>query len=350
MNTFKLTPPGVDGTHNPEFTICEFYSIMTNLEDLISLTERLFLHLQIIATSAEQTLTSIRRPPVDFSIPFARLEFIPTLEKAVRTQHIPTWTFPDLADTGDIPQAKLIEACIAAGIAIPVPATIPRILDALASHFLEPLCVNPTFITHHPECMSPLAKSLSREPLPSPLPSTINITPISHRVSTRAELFIAGREYVNCYEEENSPIVQREKFEAQLALRDEEAKGVVDESYIQALEWGMPPTGGWGCGVDRIVMLFGGKGRIADVLPFGNLRHVVGLGRVGGGWVGGMGSGSKEDDGVVVEGERGDGVWDGSDGVSKQQTEQMQKQDLRNQEIAEIAKRNMAKEGWGDKQ
>jgi len=127
--------------------------------------------------------------------------------------------------------------------------------------------------------MSPLAKSFTQE---ASRPNGVR-----HRVAARAELFINAREYVNCYEEENSPVSQRQKFVQQLQFRKqggkegEDALGTdreVDESYLSALEWAMPPTGGWGCGVDRIVMLFSGRGRIADVLPFGTLRNVVGLG------------------------------------------------------------------------
>lgn len=85
------------------------------------------------------------------------------------------------------------------------------------------------------------------------------------------------------YEEENSPFEQREKFIQQLKWKDEENKASsgVDESYLEALEWGLPPTGGWGAGVDRLVMLFSGAKRISDVLAFGSLRNVVNLGREG---------------------------------------------------------------------
>ena len=79
------------------------------------------------------------------------------------------------------------------------------------------------------------------------------------------------------YEEENSPFEQRKKFIEQAQWRDDENSGVIDEGYLEALEWGLPPTGGWGCGVDRLCMHFAGAGRIGDVLSFGNLRNVVGL-------------------------------------------------------------------------
>ena len=83
------------------------------------------------------------------------------------------------------------------------------------------------------------------------------------------------------YEEENSPFEQRKKFVEQAKWRDDENKAVIDESYLEALEWALPPTGGWGCGVDRLCMLLSGASRISDVLPFGSLKNVVNLGREG---------------------------------------------------------------------
>lgn len=253
---------------------------MANLEDLMKMTEDLFTDLVRIAESARRNLSSLPELRGDFIPPFKRLEFIPCIEKEVRTL-IPDWTFPDLTKPDAL--SILTETAIDVKVQFPIYPTLPRLLDAFAARFLEPLCQNPTFITHHPECMSPLAKSFLRDPI-DPLSSTL-MEPIRHRVSARAELFIQSREYVNCYEEENSPIEQRRKFEEQLTYRNKaegedapETHAVVDESYVKALEWGMPPTGGWGCGIDRIVMLFSGKSRIADVLPFGNLRNVVGLG------------------------------------------------------------------------
>jgi len=264
---------GVDATHNPEFTTCEFYSVMTSLQTLMFLTEELFRGLAVAARERRQAMPGL--PDMTefesaISKRFPRLEFIPTIENAVRKE-LPDWTFPDLAQPNA--EEQILQVFSHFNISVPKPANLPRLLDALAAHFIEPLCTTPTFITHHPECMSPLAKSFLQDPTPH--------SDTQHRVSARAELFIQGREYVNCYEEENSPIQQRRKFEEQLRYRredDGETHRTVDESYVSALEWGMPPTGGWGCGVDRIVMLFAGKKRIADVLPFGTLRNVVALG------------------------------------------------------------------------
>lgn len=192
---------------------------------------------------------------------FPRLRFIPTLEREMQC------ALPDL--DSDNAAAELIE-CIAKvkGLKQPANSTLPRLLDALSGHFIEPLCTTPTFITEHPAALSPLAKSFRCQET-------------GQRVAARAELFIAGREYANMYEEENSPVEQRKKFLQQLQYRSVDGEGdgraEVDESYLEALEYGLPPTGGWGLGFDRLVMLFTGQSRIGDVLPFGTLRNVVGL-------------------------------------------------------------------------
>ncbi|KAJ9646472.1 mitochondrial lysine-tRNA synthetase [Coniosporium tulheliwenetii] len=155
---------GIDATHNPEFTICEFYETFATLEDLIQKTETLF-----------RELDSYR----------------------------PRYPAPRHPNT-------------------------PRLLDALAARYIEPLCTQPTFITHHPEILSPLSKSFLD-------PST------NQHVAARVELFIHGREYVNAYEEENSPFEQRRKFEEQARWRELDAG--IDEGYLEALEFGLPPTG-----------------------------------------------------------------------------------------------------------
>jgi len=255
---------------------------MYSLAQLIELTESLFHEIALnIHTYKGDLKPSI--PHIDPSVykgRYAQLEFIPTLEREIHT-YIPNWTCPDLSKP-DTALAALLATFKPLHLNIPAARTLPTLLDALAAHLIEPLCVAPTFIIHHPECMSPLAKSFTQDASPT--------NGVRHRVAARAELFINAREYVNCYEEENSPVAQRRKFVEQLRFREqggkegEDALGTdreVDESYLAALEWGMPPTGGWGCGVDRIVMLFSGRGRIADVLPFGTLRNVVGLGSKG---------------------------------------------------------------------
>ena len=265
---------GVDATHNPEFTTCEFYEAFATLDDLIDKTQNLLQH---IAANVESELTTrlhaLEPPPIDkwSPFPFQRLEFIPTLERCIGRP------LPDLFSDPTRAQQQILTIFQDLDLALPTKATLPNLLDALASHFLEPLCEQPTFITHHPACLSPLSLHFD-------CPTT------GQRVAARAELFIKGREYANMYEEENSPFEQRRKFEEQLRYRSadgeeaeggegggEKGSGGIDESYLEALEWGLPPTGGWGCGVDRLVMLFAGRERISDVLAFGTVRNVVGL-------------------------------------------------------------------------
>ncbi|KAL2136526.1 hypothetical protein VTI74DRAFT_3351 [Chaetomium olivicolor] len=272
---FELGPAfrneGIDQTHNPEFTICEFYHAYANLADLISLTEDLIRgaaeHCQSLISTK---LTSL--PPVDltpFQSPFQQAEFIPTLESALG------FTLPNLTSPTALSDllALLQQHKIPLDITNPPTTSLSQLLDRLAAEFIEPLSSStPLFITHHPVCMSPLAKSFV-------CPKT------GQHVSARTEIFMHGRELANMYEEENDPFEQRRKFVEQLRNKEfdgEEGEagnkgGVVDESYVHALGSGLPPTGGWGCGVERLVMLFSGTRRISDCLSFGNLRNVVGL-------------------------------------------------------------------------
>ncbi|EMC98567.1 hypothetical protein BAUCODRAFT_128939 [Baudoinia panamericana UAMH 10762] len=259
---------GVDATHNPEFSICEFYEAFATLDELMLKTEQLLGALQERFTTLRSgALQNLPALAVNLIGSYQRHEFIPTLEQQMGRP------LPDLLSPSA--HKDLLAIFAFKGIITPENATIPRLLDALASHYLEPLCHNPTFITHHPAALSPLSKQVV-------CPTT------GQTVAARAELFIKGREYANMYEEENSPFAQRRKFEDQLKYRAEDReggerdlKGEVDESYLEALEWGLPPTGGWGCGMDRLVMLFSGRERIGEVLAFGTLRNVVGLGRKG---------------------------------------------------------------------
>ncbi|KAI5272436.1 lysyl-tRNA synthetase-like protein [Aureobasidium subglaciale] len=260
---------GVDATHNPEFTICESYMPFADLEQLMKMTEDLLsgLHEQL-RELGEEHFKHLSDTAINFDAgsthlfqgPFPRLPFISTIEKEMGKK------LPNLSD--DNAARQVLGLFTEMSIPLPAKPTLPRLLDALAGHYIEPLCTNPTFITEHPAVMSPLSKSYT-------CPTT------SQLISARAELFIRGSEYANMYEEENSPFSQRENFVEQLKYREVDGEGdgraEVDESYLEALEWGLPPTGGWGMGIDRLVMLFTGQKRIGDVLPFGTLRNVVGL-------------------------------------------------------------------------
>lgn len=255
---------GVDATHNPEFTICEFYAAKASLASLMQWTESLLHHIQSHVSAAQEggQLSALDLPDLSLSPPFQTLEFIPALETAINRP------LPNLSASSA--HADLLALFADLNIEVPSKPTTPRLLDALASTYLEPLCTTPTFITNHPASLSPLSKHYT-------CPTT------SQLISARAELYMNGKEIANMYEEENSPFAQRSKFEQQLLYQAEDGEGdgkkTVDEGYLEALEWGLPPTGGWGCGVDRLVMMFAGRQRVGDVLAFGGLRNVVGAGR-----------------------------------------------------------------------
>lgn len=261
---------GLDGTHNPEFTMCEFYSTYTNLPDLMNLTTHMFRELAKYSSELIETkYKALQAPDISYFQDFEQIEFIPGLEEAMGFQ------FPDL--TAQDAQYRLVELVRdQASLKIPGDMALAKLLDFLAATYLEPRSIpKPLYITHHPAVMSPLAKSFT-------CPKT------GQFVAARAELFVQGREIANMYEEENDPFEQRRKFEVQLEGRnasgdEEQGPAKIDESYIHALEHGLPPTGGWGCGIDRLVMLYSGTHRISDTLSFGNLRNVLGVSQVSSG-------------------------------------------------------------------
>ncbi|KAM3086092.1 mitochondrial lysine-tRNA synthetase [Clarireedia jacksonii] len=253
---------GLDATHNPEFTTCEFYKSYATLDELISMTEKMISGL--VQQTMELRSTRLQNlPELDISLyetPFDRLEFIPTIESGLGDR------LPDLS--AEDATEKLLALFHKHNITAPSSTNLPSLLDKLSSLYIEPHCKRPTFIINHPACMAPLSKSFAD-------PTTQQL------VSARAELFIDHKEIANMYEEENSPFEQRKKFIEQLKYRDDENTATVDESYIRAIELGLPPTGGWGAGIDRLVMLLSCSSRISDVLCFGNLRNVVNLGQEG---------------------------------------------------------------------
>lgn len=266
---------GLDKTHNPEFTTCEFYAVGHDLPHLMDYTKRLLVDM---AQAMKSTLPPHSQTPEltallqSIEAPFQEVDFIPALNSALG------FDLPNLSSA--TAKAQLLEIFRSKDLPLPSNPTVPRLVDKLASIYLEPRSLDsgsgqqPLWITNIPECLSPLAKSYEH-------PTAAN----AQRVAARAELFIQGKEVVNCYEEENSPFEQRRKFvdQQRLARRSDENDVVVvddeampvDEDYLRALEWGLPPTGGWGCGIDRLIMLFTGKERIGDVLTFGNLRAVT---------------------------------------------------------------------------
>jgi lysyl-tRNA synthetase class 2 len=246
---------GIDLTHNPEFTSIEMYWAYKDYNDLMTMTEELLSSLAVALHGSNQVTfapktTSGEALPVkvfDFTPPYKKLYIIPELESRLKIK------FPEVLDD-DAANAWLIKVCREHKAECLPPLTTPRLLDALISEFLEPECTQPTFICDHPRVMSPLAKWHRTD----------------KRLTERFELFVNQKELANAYTELNNPLVQRDEFTKQMGNRakgDDEAMPI-DEGFIHALEHALPPTAGWGLGVDRLVMFMTSQAAIKEVLLF----------------------------------------------------------------------------------
>jgi lysyl-tRNA synthetase class 2 len=235
---------GLSPVHNPEFTMLEWYQAFSDYEDQMDLVERMVLYIldEVIGSRTLQ----VGEHEIPVGTPFRRLGLIDGLSEALGMD-------VHEMDEGEL-RAKAIE--------LDVPdldgAGRGKLIDKLFGELVEPGLIQPTFVIDHPKELSPLAKPNRRDP----------------RLTERFELYIGGAEIFNAFSELNDPIDQRERFEAQVALRaggDDETQPI-DEDYIRALEYGMPPTGGVGMGVDRFVMMLTGQTAIRDVILFPILR------------------------------------------------------------------------------
>jgi lysyl-tRNA synthetase class 2 len=244
---------GVSTQHNPEFTMLEFYQAYADYADLMELTEALFAEL---AQGVLGRLTLTWGPhAIDLAPPWRRLRFFDALSDAL-----------GVAVTPDTEPAALARAAAARGIeagAGPAWTVWKEAFEAL----VEPTLVQPTFVLDFPIELSPLAKKRRDDP----------------RLVERFELFVGQRELANAYSELNDPIDQLQRFreQAQLVARGDEEAHWLDEDYVRALEYGMPPAAGEGIGIDRLVMLFTDLPSIREVILFPHLRPEGG--RPGGG-------------------------------------------------------------------
>ncbi len=235
---------GIDRIHNPEFTMLEFYEAYADYEGMIGLVEELMQN--VVTVVLGRPMLNYQGQEIGIMAPFPRLSFLNVLSDKLGEDAASLDTEALRARVEDM-TGEMSESVGRGGL-----------LDKLFSILVEPELIEPTFVMDFPVELSPLAKLKRGDPT----------------LTERFELFIAGREIANAFSELNDPIDQRERFEAQARLReagDEEAHPL-DEDYLRAMEYGMPPTGGVGIGVDRLVMLLTDSPSIRDVILFPTLR------------------------------------------------------------------------------
>lgn len=236
---------GMDRTHNPEFTAMEIYVAYKDYNWMMEFTENL---LEFCATQVNGTTkATFGSHEVDFKAPYARV----TMTDAIKQ-------FTGFDITGKT-EEELREAAKSMGIEINETMGKGKIIDEIFGEKCEGNFIQPTFITDYPKEMSPLCKSHRDNP----------------ELTERFELMVCGKEIANAYSELNDPIDQRERFIAQMELAqkgDDEANGIIDEDFLRALEYGMPPTSGLGIGMDRLIMFLTNNASIQEVLFFPQMR------------------------------------------------------------------------------
>lgn len=236
---------GVDAHHNPEFTMLEAYQAYADYKDMMELIEQIVLAMAVAGVGGP-TVT-YRGHDIDLSPPWRRVSYFEAIAEA---------TGVDFSQAETDQHAAALAAQLDLGQ--PPPTTLPEIIDKAFDRYVQPTLIQPTFVTDYPLPLSPLAKR----------------HPTNPRLAARFEPFVGGEEVGNAFSELNDPLDQRERFEQQAARRaggDAEAHPV-DEDFILALEYGLPPTGGIGLGIDRLAMVILGKTNIRDVILFPLLR------------------------------------------------------------------------------
>lgn len=243
---------GLSKKHNPEFTMVEFYQAYATFEDLMSLTEELFVELARAIHGAVQFQYGDHL--IDFSTPWPRL----SMKDSIHEVGGVSLEF-DLDTLDGVHAAAKIH-----GVELVEPEDWGKSLEALWDELVEHKLISPVFITHHPFSISPLARRNANDP----------------KITDRFELIICGMEMANAFSELNDAIDQRERFEVQAARKSvgDEVALPVAEDFLRALEYGMPPTAGQGIGIDRLVMLLTNSASIRDVLLFPQLKPESGAG------------------------------------------------------------------------
>lgn len=236
---------GIDNRHNPEFTSVEIYQAFADYRDMMDLTE------EVVVKTAEKVLgtTTINYEgtTIELASPWKRMSMIEAVKE---------YSGKDFTNVTDLEEARAIAKEL--NVAVEPSFGIGKIINASFEEYVEDKLIQPTFITGHPKEISPLAKSNPENP----------------EITDRFEAYIYGREICNGFTELNDPIDQKERFLKQVEERangDEEAN-MMDEDFVNALEYGLPPTGGLGIGIDRLVMFLTNSSTIRDVLFFPTMK------------------------------------------------------------------------------
>ena len=237
---------GVSTRHNPEFSLLELYAAYADYKDIMSLTENIFAHV------AQEVLGATTIPYGEYEI-----DLKPEWKRLHMVDAVKEYTGVDFWKQMSKEEAQALAK--EHNVAVKDTMEVGHIINEFFEQFVEEKLIQPTFVYGHPVEISPLAKKNAEDP----------------RFTDRFELFIVGREHANAFTELNDPIDQRQRFEAQIVEREQgnDEAHEMDEDFLEALEYGMPPTGGLGIGVDRIIMLLTNSSSIRDVLLFPLMRH-----------------------------------------------------------------------------